>query len=328
MGGVSVATVNDESALAMNPAGLGRLRDFYGTILDPEVDISKNVPDMQRVQSFNQPTTLSDVMPSILASKNTYYHARSQLFPSFVAKNFGIGLLGKYTLDGIASSNTSVDTFYRDDLALLLGFNFRLWGGRIKIGFTGKVISRVELNEKTLNPTSPYDLNTLASTGKLKEGVGAGGDVGILLTAPWTYLPAIGAVVRDVGGTPFDKATGIRRTDTTVRPDAQVQDMDVGVSISPIHSNGVRSTWGLEYQGVLTASQESDKAKLLHFGTEFNLGDVLFLRAGYNQRYWTAGFELASEHFQFQLASYGVEVGDEVTPTEDRRYNLKISFRF
>ena len=29
MGGAQIATVNDETALLVNPAGLGKLRDFY-----------------------------------------------------------------------------------------------------------------------------------------------------------------------------------------------------------------------------------------------------------------------------------------------------------
>ncbi|MNY53233.1 hypothetical protein D3C86_1889710 [compost metagenome] len=59
-----------------------------------------------------------------------------------------------------------------------------------------------------------------------------------------------------------------------------------------------------------------------------NFGDVFFMRAGYNQRYWTAGFELASERFQWQLTSYGEEIGTSDTPKEDRRYAVKFAYRF
>jgi len=84
----------------------------------------------------------------------------------------------------------------------------------------------------------------------------------------------------------------------------------------------------VEYRNVLTASQVEDKAKLVHGGLEFNFGDVFFLRAGYNQRYLTGGFELSSEKFQFQIATYGEEIGTASAPVEDRRYTFKLSFRF
>jgi hypothetical protein len=61
---------------------------------------------------------------------------------------------------------------------------------------------------------------------------------------------------------------------------------------------------------------------------ELNYADALFVRAGMNQRYWTAGLELSIVNYQFQAASYGEEIGDDVTPREDRRYVVKFAFRF
>ena len=329
MGGVSAAVVNDETALAVNPAALGRLRDFYGTILDPELDIGSKSLDIYRAQAFSQPTKIDDVLPAMITSLGTYYHAGTHLFPSFVATNFGIGLLVSSQLSGQATSATQADLFYRNDMALLLGYNLRLWDGRIKLGFTGKVISRIELNEATLNPAAQNnDNDTLAAAGLLKEGTGIGADVGLLLTAPWTMLPALGLVVHDVGNTAYTNTLYSRLSSAVAKPDTSLQDADVALSLSPIHQNNMRSVWTIEYKGALTASNETDKAKLIHFGTEFNFSDVLFLRAGYNQRYWTAGAELAGEKFQFQLASYGEEVGTSTNTQEDRRYVLKVAFRF
>lgn len=328
MGDTAVAVVNDETALALNPAALGRLRDFYGTVVDPELDFSWKITDYHRADAFSQPFDLVDVMPTMQTNEGSYYHARFQMMPSFVAPNFGIGILMKKTLDLEVTTPTTSNVFLQDDMALLLGYNLRLWGGRIKIGFTGKLISRIELNETDLDPTQSLDLPSLATAGFLTEGVGVGTDVGLMLTAPWVLLPTLGFVVRDMGGTRFDSMSGVRNKDATVRPDEQPQDLDVGFSVSPIHAKNQRSVWTIEYRGVLTAGDETDKAKLLHAGLEYNFGDVIFLRAGYNQRYWTAGAELASEKFQFQLATYGEEIGDETAPREDRRYAFKFAFRF
>ena len=38
MGGAAIAVVNDETALLVNPAALGKLRDQFITIIDPEVE--------------------------------------------------------------------------------------------------------------------------------------------------------------------------------------------------------------------------------------------------------------------------------------------------
>lgn len=331
MGDTTVAIVNDEAALPLNPAALGRIRDFYGTFFDPELEFNRGAQDMYRVQPFTQPFSLPTVMPTVVASPNTYYHARGQIMPSFVARNFGIGFLMKYNLDAEANTaGTSVDTFYRDDFAVLMGYNLRLFDGRIKIGFTGKLISRIEIVKEDFDPNGSLDISTLGSSGIAKEGVGVGIDAGLILAAPWSYIPTISAVVRDVGGTSFDKAYGNRLSTSTERPATVSQDIDVGLAWFPIHTRraNFRSSWVLEYRGLLTAQNETDKAKLIHAGIEFNIGDILFIRGGYNQRYWTGGFELSSEKFQFQLATYGEEIGTVDVPREDRRYVGKISLRF
>ncbi|MGZ3806254.1 MAG: hypothetical protein ACXVB4_18715 [Pseudobdellovibrionaceae bacterium] len=324
MGGAQIATTNDETALLINPAGLGKLRDFYGTLLDPEIDYSNNYNKMNSASSISQPFSIAGIKDSLNASRETYYHAKTQFFPSLVARNFGIGIYGNYLLDGeMNAAGTLMDVYYRSDLALALGYNFRFFDGRIKLGFNAKLLNRIEVKNAAVDPATVKDLSAMGVT----EGTGLSTDVGLIMTAPWEMLPTFSAVVHDVGNTTFDKASGARMT-TTNHPDMVPQDVDVALAIFPIHSTTVRSTWSVEYRGLLTSAQETDKAKLLHVGTEFNISDILFIRAGYNQRYYTAGVELATEKMQFQIATYGEEIGDEKAPREDRRTSFKIAFRF
>jgi hypothetical protein len=323
MGGACVAVVNDETALIVNPAALGKLRDLYGTIIDPEIESSGNNATMYSTKAYSNPIDLTQVKETADATREKYYHWKGQIFPSIVGKNFGLGLLGTYTLDAeMNSAGTEMDTYYRNDYALVFGYNFRFFDGRIKLGFNGKIISRIEVNNSTLDPTGALDLPTIAS-----EGTGFSTDVGLILAAPWTYIPTLSAVVRNVGGTRFDKKDGLR-LQASSRPTELKQDMDVGIAIFPINSNRVRSTWTVEYRGVLTVKDETDTAKRIHAGFELNMYDILFLRAGYNQRYWTAGLELSSEHIQIQVASYGEEIGTVDSTREDRRLVGKFALRF
>lgn len=328
MGGAMLAVANDETALAANPAGLGRLRDFYGTIVDPEIELNTEGINAYNSKAYTDPFSLKQVVETMATKPNDLFNSRGQVMPSFVAKNFGIAILKKFDLQARAKSATDVDVFYRDDVSLLLGYNLRLFEGRIKIGVTGKLTSRVEVDTVALNPTAQgLGLKSLATAGIAKAGTGFGFDAGILLAAPWAWIPTIGAVYRDVGGTSFSQDT-MKRLDGAGEPNQVEGDIDVGLALFPIHANQVRSSFVLEYRGLLTQSDEDDKAKLMHFGYELNFSDIAFLRAGYHQRYWTAGFEFASERMQFQVASYGEEVGTRSNPEEDRRWALKVAFRF
>jgi len=108
--------------------------------------------------------------------------------------------------------------------------------------------------------------------------------------------------------------------------------VDVGIALFPISSKRTRVSWTAEYRDVLTASEEFDVYRRIHTGIELNIADALFLRAGMNQRYWTAGLEFAMANYQLQAATYGEEIGTAtattITPREDRRYTLKFAFRF
>jgi hypothetical protein len=322
MGGASIAVVNDETALLSNPAGLGKLRESYGTLIDPELDGSFNMKRMYDTKAFTNPFDLEQVRDTTDYSRGTYFHAKGQVFPSFIVKNFGIGIHASRTMDAqMNSAGTAMQTFYQDDLALHMGFNLRFFEGRVKIGIVGKAISRIEV-DKSLPIPGPFDLQQNAS-----EGVAVGTDGGIVLTAPVVFLPTAALVVRDIGGTDFTAGNGIRMQ-TATRPKSVNQDTDLALAFFPVHANHSRSSLTFEYQKIKEASQATDKNRYYHFGYEFNYEDLLFLRAGMNQRYWTAGVEFASEHTQVQVTSYGEDIGPDGSPLEDRRYMFKFAFRF
>lgn len=324
MGNASLAVTNDETALLLNPAALGRLRDQYGTLFDPEYETNTNAVNVYKIAGIGNNFTVQKAKDTTDTYRDTYYHHRAQVFPSYVRKYFGLGFLYRTHLD--AQMNTAGDTLnvnYRNDIALIGGLSLRLFDGRIKLGVNGKIISRIEVQNAAVNPAGDLDMTTIGAT----EGMGLSTDAGLLLTGPWIWLPTLGAVIRDVGGTTFDKRSGVRGTFAST-PNKTEQQIDVAMALFPIHSNSWRSAWTLEYKDVTMARSDRDSAKRMHFGFEYNWADIFFLRGGYNQRYWTAGLELASEFIQWQVASYGEEIGTESAPQEDRRYVVKFAFRF
>lgn len=323
MGGAGIAITSDETSLFRNPANLGSIRDFYGTILDPEFEATKNFTDQVSSGSTTKAFDITEVKNSLDSHRGSYYHAKMQLTPSFVRRNFGFGLIYKNEISAeMNAAGTQMDTKYQSDMGAIIGSDLRLFDGRIKIGASAKIINRIEVNNPILSTAGPLDIGTIGS-----EGTAVAFDGGLLLQAPWAMLPTIGAMVHDVGDTVFDKKDGVREH-TSTRPETVKQSIDVAATLFPIHGNGLRSVWTLEYSDISNSRNDTDSAKRIHAGVELNYHDLVFLRAGYNQRYYTAGFEIASEHFQWQIATYGEEVGTADTPREDRRYNTKFSLRF
>lgn len=319
MGGAAVAVVNDETALLLNPAGLGRLRDTILTVLDPEVEAGSQTLSVLGGSPLNalNPQSLLD---DLNKNPGQRVHAKAQVFPSFVAPNFGIGILGKYSVDASVDSTNSIFRLdYFNDYAFVMGFNLRFFGGILKLGSNLRVINRAQISQD-LSPSS----TNLSFSNLVSEGIGAASDLGVNVAMPWSWLPTVSAVVRDLGQTSYGLGRGLF-TNSSVTPPATPQTFDVGVAVFPILGKQNRSTFTIEYSGIGTSG---DAIRHLHAGAEINFLDAFFLRAGANQGYWTAGIELAQGNYQIQLGSYGAEVGTAPQRQEDRRYNAKFAYRF
>lgn len=311
-----MAITSDDTSLYRNPANLGSIRDFYGTIFDPEFEGTSNLTATQ--------IDIKSVMDSLSTKNDTYYRAKQQLSPILVRRNIGFGFVYKSEISAEISSAdpTVMDTTYINDMGAVLGTDLRLFDGRIKIGAAARFINRIEVQDSALSVAGPTDLQTIGS-----EGSAIALDGGLLIQFPWTYIPTLGAVVHDVGDTIFDKQDGFRMR-TATRPKTVKQSVDAAIAIFPIHSNYLRSVWTIEYSDITNSRNDTDNAKRMHLGIEFNSRDIFFLRLGYNQRYVTAGFEIASEYIMWQVSSYGEEIGTEQAPREDRRLNMKLAVRF
>jgi hypothetical protein len=326
MGGAGVAVTSDETALFRNPANLGSVRDFYGTALDPEIEGSQTFISKSGYGS-GVSNDIATVAGFLTALPSTYYSTKQQVTPSVVRRNFGLGLIYRTQMHAeVNSAATTMNTFYQSDAGVVLGANYRPFDGIVKIGVNAKLINRIEVINAALPIAGPFTMSTIAS-----EGTAISYDAALMMQFPVKLIPSLGVVVHDVGDTKFNYKDGVRLTATS-EPATLKQSVDAAISIFPIHSNTTRSTWTLEYSDIANSRNDNDTMKRVHFGFETNYRDVLFFRGGVNQRYWTAGFEVASERISWQVASYGEEVGTTVagviTPKEDRRVSMKVSVRF
>lgn len=324
MGGASIAVVNDETAVLSNPNGLGRLRDHFFTLFDPELTTSANGLD-----TLFDTTIYNSMIPSNLYREldqpiGQPYYFKGQLFPSIVLPNFGFGVLGKYEILARRNADGTMDMNYVNDYSVNLAYNMRFWNGRIKWGFAGRLINRVQYNGNLDPAVDSLRINAFAS-----EGMGVSLDTGITLAAPWTWLPTLTVLVRDVGNTSFTFSDGLfRNHNLNGAPPMVQQSVDVAVALFPIFANHSRGVLTVEYTGINNTQNVDDPMDRLHIGTEVNMWDAYFFRAGYHQKDWTAGFEYTTGMMQWQMATYGEEVELGNTVIRDRRGIMKMAIRY
>ncbi|MBK9294610.1 MAG: hypothetical protein IPM57_09215 [Oligoflexia bacterium] len=324
MGGAAVATVNDESALFLNPAGLGKLRGGYVALVNPEIEtnyetVSAIGANYSAVTAFLNPQAMHDLA---LRNPDKPMHMKLQILPAFVTTNFGFGLLANYTSTAEYTTNTGlVQLDYKNDIGLVLGYCFRLLEGRLKIGISGKILNRVEVSQTVTAGSTGLTLNNIA-----REGTGIGWDLGVIMTAPWAWLPTLAIVAHDVGNTKFSMGNGYFYP-TGNKPNDQYQSVDVGISVFPYDGKTTRTSFTVEWRDAQNPESQ-DIYRRIHTGLEVNFSDFIYLRAGMNQRYYTAGLEMSFDRQQLQLATYGEEIGTYPSYREDRRFIFMYGFRF
>lgn len=323
MGGASVATTNDETALLLNPAGLGRLRNFIFTYLDPEIEVGMSTGKVG-MDSLSNLYTLDPLVTYLQTEPDMSYRGKAQLFPSIVFPNFGFGVLLKRELSALSSpEGSSVRLSYVEDWAPTLGYGVELWGGVLKLGASGRYVNRKEYHGVLPGTEPEITVEALTSV-----GTGVGLDAGVLLTAPVQWLPTIGFVARDLTTTTYSMGGGFFKRSDRGEPTPTPESWDVGLSLNPLHGNQVRSVFAVEYRGLNQALVEGENLqRRVHVGWELNLYDQIFVRAGMNQKYWTAGLEISGTWYQFQFASYGEDIGAIPHSREDRRFVLKFAMR-
>ncbi len=345
MGNAVVSTVDEDSAIWLNPAALGRVRGDILTLANPQADIGQETFPMigaSVLDSINPQDTLNDCN----AHPNDHFHQREQISPSFVMTNFGVGVLDKYQTDAYVVPGTTSNTFYynyTNDQAAVMAFDLPLFSGILKIGANIRAIDRTESHRNDIPTTSKGLTGTTVINGStvFSEGFGIASDMGAIVTLPVEYLPTFAAVWRDIGTTRYDINHGSQYS-TTNRPASTPSTVDVGMSISPILSPGVRLVLAAQlsdiFQNVEPPSiyESPSIVRRLHAGFELNFDDHMFIRGGYNQGYWTAGFEMDVGNSQLQLASYGEEIasvpligsGQTYTPIQDRRFVVEYAYRY
>lgn len=321
MGGAAIAVVNDETALLLNPIGLGRLREPYVTLIDPEV--TTNMKSVGAVQELGLDSLQLDKVYDELAGRvDQNYFVRAQIFPSFATRNFGVGFLGKQEM--LARRNSVDQTLnlrYTSDMAAVVGYNHSFWGGTVKVGLAGRYIDRAEYDGIVDPAVQGLDLKNFGVS-----GTGAAADVAVSLTSPTYYLPTLTVVAKDVGDTSFTLGKGMRDDYMGVGDPTKVpMTVDVGAAVFPIWSKTSRGAITVEYDDVMTDGKANKK---LHAGLEVNLADRFFFRGGWNKGYMTTGFEFATQNLQLQIAYYGEEIGTDENPVQDDRVALKFLVRF
>lgn len=323
MGNAFTAVAQGHDALFYNPAGLSNISTLSFGVLNPMVEISDKITDIQSDIDDTDMDDSGEVADLLREYVGEHQHAKTGLYPyvGFNIADYGVMIsgIGQASIDAEAHNPTwpEMHTDIVVDYGILAGAGAKLPFFDLRVGAALKLLHRESLEQVYTAADIADDDFEDRIEDDLKSGSGVSLDVGVLYTLPY---------FKDVVKTDVALAVqNIPKMDFGDARDAKTQ-ANIGVAVEKQFAK-FSLIGAMDYRDLTQSiGEESDFPKRLHMGVEFRLPTILSVRAGLNQGYGTMGATLDLWFFKLDLATYAEEVGAYAGQREDRRYAGQLSF--
>jgi len=353
MGNTGIGLSFDENALFYNPAGLvGVDKILVGfpilnEVSDDSVKIVKEIRELVKDKNTSG-------IAALLMGKRVHYRLLTDLnliLPFGELMTFGMarGLETQFDLGVRNPVSIEIDFGFRLDSFTNLGFGMPVARGRWLVGAGVESVERCDIPLRTttigtiLTNTDletiygKCELNNLKRAQTFNFGFQRRLETASAMKMIW------GMSAYNVGGLKFN------RSDNETNPNPSDQNLELSTGLSWQPSWGpVRMLYAIDLRDLTMKHADdtycqSNKGtdciwKRLHIGTEFGFfpidsgASTFAVRAGFNQGYFTYGFELNPFIFfrglNIQYAVYKTETGDKIGDRPDKRRVLQINLGF
>ncbi len=297
MGSVT-APLADEvgNDLFNNPAALARNSRFKAEILNLNLDVGSNTLGDVGVSTLGV-SGLKSMVSSLNANQNNTYASGFGNLTALSWGGLGVGLLIQ---DRSRAYSDGTNVHYQTDNELVpaVGYGLALARGVIRLGASIQYVNQV-------SGTNSF---ASTSTGNFTSGVDSGH--GFSTTAsgsiifPFTYLPTITFVGRNIGGMHFTSGTIYPKGDNIQgQPDDLQTSVDAAFNFMVRISGQTKSYWFIQMDDI-TSSYSMPFLERFHAGIDFHLNEHVGLRVGVNSTQLSGGIGYKSEQSEINLAYY------------------------
>jgi hypothetical protein len=353
LGGLHAALADDFSVLQSNPAGLRSAGPQF-SVAELTTDLNGpifSIADLflRIVQGGNPTSLLQDPdVQKLLTSLDAGITINGPLALGYIGEGLGFGFFNSSGADFTTEGTVpTVTTDLKEDLMFVAGYGFRIplpenLNSTLDLGFSLKTFTRahIEWSESILSffsaitsPSLSYFLNQ-----PFDLDVGFGMDAGALYS--WNNLISVGLAARDLYSPVLRNyyqsgVSGFTSGATPVVTYGIVPlDVALGILYTPrlgfLESYMSNLKLMLDYGDIFDFWTHPATASnpLLHFGlgAEVTLLDVLAVRAGFGDGYFSAGLGMNLTAFHLDLTMFGRELSTE--PGLRPSFNLIVSTLF
>lgn len=327
MGNAFICKVDDASAAFYNPAGLGTVRyphlHLSNFLLESNRGLMKAATGGTLSNALSNVTkgfSLDGIRQLIKGSPREIAHSKLQALPNFTMRYFSLGfLVAKRTRATVTDtlSTTGFEFADRLDLGPYAAVNFSMFGGVFKVGASGVILTRKEIN-------SAADPNATLTVGSnsYNKGTAAIVTTGARLTLPIEFLPTIAVKMHNTLKKSF--SAGGAGAPTTIP-----SSIDVGASITPQIGTSTRIHLEFNYKDIGGEYSGISMTRRMLMGLEVDFARTFYFRLGYGDGFGSGGIGIRTPRLEFDLTTYAVDTtASSFRGKEDRRFVLGLSSGF
>lgn len=327
MGNAYMSKVDDGWSAFYNPAGLGTVRglQFHLTNIHLETNngffsVAGTGPVTDALENYQNAFDPDGLRQLHAAKPGNITHARFQTFPNITYRGFTFGYMYvQQNRARLKSLNDDFEIAERIDSGPVMAFSASLFGGIVKLGATGTLLTRKQLQKDfASNVATSIDAQTDYRKGTMTHLIAA-----TRITLPITFLPTISVVSRNSSDASF-YAPELGGT-----PDDIPQTTDVAFSITPNLGRTFRMHMEVAARDIGDQYDTVPQNRKIVGGIEFDYMRKMFFRLGYGDGWGSGGIGVRNKKFSFDLTSYAIEASDDgYREQEDRRVALSVSGGF
>jgi hypothetical protein len=322
MGDSCLGIVNDgASALFYNPAALSRIRGLQIEPFNVSAQANNGLfqvlgADFLQVQSYDAYKTGLADRPNIWAG-GSY-----AVTPTVAFQGFSTGVHYENRVRAV-QQNGQFRYVSQIQMVPSVGMGFKLASGILRFGYSLQWVHLAQGDVTEAAGTTGGGFNR-----GLGEGAGFSHNAGFQLTLPYTYLPYLTFVARNIGGVSFS-GPSLMGLSSSVAGEPADQKMSVDGAVGWMVKFG--NTW--QNQISVTARDATNSSSTAWMGRmaggmEISKGESVFFRGGLASGYPTAGFGVRLRRSDLSLSWFSEEIGDGFRQTRDIRYQLQFRLRF
>jgi hypothetical protein len=318
MGGVSLPLSQDiGNSLFNNPAGLARNLKFKAEFINLDADIG--APILGGLGTGM--TTLGGLSGTLNANPNVTY---SEGFSNLTALSWGGLGVGVLYQNRVRAYSDGTTAHYQtlDDLVPAVGYGLSLARGVVRIGYSLQYINDASGVAQSASNSSASFLNGV------KQGHAFSSNASVNFAFPFTYLPTLSLLGRNIGGLHFVDGNLLSPAkNASGTPDDIKGSIDAAFNFTVRLSGTLKSYWFLEYDDV-TSTAGLPFLERTRAGLEIDFTPAFSLRGGMNGVQFSGGIGFRSESSEINVTYYNDRSPFPANGYWDTRYALQYKVFF